>query len=168
MKQERSVPVTPADVKKEHIEMCAEIIRGKIAWVKDEQDRSKSIPVFRSTIDDTVIYCFSPFEVIGHAWMMRDKICNEKNYSIDIISTPYFPLKQNVVINSKGNIVVLYKYSRTFGWQLLQLYPDQEGRISSPFLLSCAALYAYIDKINYKENESKKPRLQILEPFWMI
>jgi len=163
MKHERSVPVTPANVKKEHVEMCAEIIRGNITWVEDEQERKKSIPVFRSSIDGSVIYCFNPFEFIEHAWMLRDRICNERNYSIDIISTPYFPFKQNMVSNSKENIVALSKYTQPFGWQLLQVYPDQEGRVSSPFLLSCAALYAHLDKINYKEIKPKEVMMPIID-----
>ena len=164
MKRERSVPLTPSDLKEGHIEMCAEILRGKITWETEEQHGSKNIPIFRSTIDNTVIYPFSPFDVIGHAWLLKDKICNEGNYSIDIISTPNFPFTQNVnTSNIKKDIVFLYKYSRTFGWQLLQLFQDQDGKASPPFLLSCAALYAHLDEIDYKEVVSKKPILKLFD-----
>ena len=155
MNREITVPVIPEEVSKEHIEMCAEIIEGKITWIKSNPDVNKSIPIFCSEKGDKVMFYFNPFRDMSHAWQLRDKICLEENYCIDIISTPYFPLKKNVVIHSKGNIVVLYRYSESTGWDLLQIYSDKEGTLSPAFLLTCASLYAYLDK-----NKNKKLLLE--------
>lgn len=141
-----SLPEKPEDVNKEHIEMCARIIEGKITWIREDNDVGKSIPIFCSDKGDKVIFYFNPFWNMSHAWLLRDKICLEDNYCLDIISTPYFPLRRNIVINSKGNIVALYRFSKSKGWDLLQIYSDQNGTLSSPFLVTCASLYAFLDK----------------------
>ncbi len=69
--------VTPDDVKKEHIEMCAIMISGRVTWIKRFQDVGKSIPLFCSVEGDKVLFYFNPFRDISYAWLLRDKICLE-------------------------------------------------------------------------------------------